>query len=559
MSTQKPETLKRFTVASIPLIHSIANRLELKSILSKYLPAYGNEAIPVVDTLLMIMYNITLGRQPMYELTQWVQRIDPRCCDLAIAKMDRFNDDRFGRALDRLYEIDRASLMTEIVVKMITTINLDLSRFHNDSTSVKALGKIPGRTKTGLELKRGHSKDHRPDLKQLIFTLTISADGAVPIHFKAYPGNRTDDTTHIETWNKISEITRTIDFIYVADCKVCTTEQLSYIVGKGGKVVTIMPETWKESKTFKDELRTRRKPKKRIWRKKIPSHKNKYQYFSLFDGDYKSNKAGYMIHWIHSSEKAKTDLEKRFDRLEKTDQALRSLLPRLNKRHLTNKTEIEREVSKILKKYKGERFYEIFIRETRQERKKQTTRGRPGPNTKYNTTIKIIFSLYWEKNEIALKQEKNVDGIFPLLSTDESIEAKKVLKFYKYQPRLEKRFTQFKSVHKAAPLLFKKIERVEATMFLFFISLMVQAILERQLRYQMGKNGIQALALYPEDRDAAHPTTAKILDYFEQVFSYQILQDRKVDKEFRDELNDCQKEILRLLDIPLESYWNTSY
>ena len=74
---------------------------------------------------------------------------------------------------------------------------------------MKAYGKILGKTKAGVELLRGHNKDHRPDLKQLIFNLTISMDGGVPIHCKTYSGNRTDDTIHIETWDngtKISEI-----------------------------------------------------------------------------------------------------------------------------------------------------------------------------------------------------------------------------------------------------------------------------------------------------------------------------------------------------------------
>ncbi len=80
-------------------------------------------------------------------------------------------------------------------------IDLDMSRLHNDSTTVKAYGKIAGTTRDGLKMANGKSKDYRPDLAQLVFSLTISSDGAVPIHYKTYPGNRTDDTTHIETWN----------------------------------------------------------------------------------------------------------------------------------------------------------------------------------------------------------------------------------------------------------------------------------------------------------------------------------------------------------------------
>ena len=134
---------------------------------------------------------------------------------------------------------------------------------HNDSTTVKAFGRIPGKTRTGLELARGNSKDHRPDLKQSLFSLIISSDGSVPIHYEANPGNRTDDTTHIETWNTIRNIAGTSGFLYVADCKVCTSKQLAYIVGEGGLLITSMPDTWVESKTFKRELRAEKKAKRR--------------------------------------------------------------------------------------------------------------------------------------------------------------------------------------------------------------------------------------------------------------------------------------------------------
>jgi len=182
MSSSDSQQLRRFTVAGIPLIAATAQRLDLRAILSGYVGAYGNETIPVVDTLMILLYNLTLGRQPLYELQRWVGNTDPSCFALKGEIAAAFNDDRFARALDRLYLTDRASLMTEIVVHMIGAVDLSLARVHNDSTTVKAYGKIQGKTRTGLELARGKSKDHRPDLKQLLFSLTISSDGAVPIH-----------------------------------------------------------------------------------------------------------------------------------------------------------------------------------------------------------------------------------------------------------------------------------------------------------------------------------------------------------------------------------------
>jgi hypothetical protein len=69
---------------------------------------------------------------------------------------EAFNDDRFARALDKLYLTDRASLMTKIVVHMIRVVDLSLARVHNDSTTLKAYGKIQEIERmTRLILKRG--------------------------------------------------------------------------------------------------------------------------------------------------------------------------------------------------------------------------------------------------------------------------------------------------------------------------------------------------------------------------------------------------------------------
>jgi hypothetical protein len=215
--------LRRHHVGALPLIHRIAARMGLRALLNAAIQAHGNDQVPVVDTLMLLIYNLALGKDPLYELAEWVESIDRRVIGYQALEPERFSDDRFARSLDRLYQADRASLMTELVLAFSRAFNLDLSRIHNDSTSVKAYGAYPGKTGTGFELKQGHSKDHRPDLKQLLFSLSLSADGAVPVHHKVYAGNRTDDKTHIETWNTLCRITPDPHFLYVADSKLCTS------------------------------------------------------------------------------------------------------------------------------------------------------------------------------------------------------------------------------------------------------------------------------------------------------------------------------------------------
>ena len=555
-SNKTKEKLTRKKVAGIPIIYDIIERMNLRQMLLDTIGVHGNEKFYAVDTLILLIVNLTLGKQPLYELEQWVQSLDPKCLGHKKLPKGTINDDRFGRALDKLYDADRATLMTRLVLEVVKTFDINLDRIHNDSTTIRACGMYPGRTKQGFELKKGHSKDHRPDLKQLVYSLSICSDGAIPVHQKTYPGNCTDDTTHIETWNTLRRIKRTPDFLYVADSKLCTDKQLNYIASHQGRAITVIPETWKEVTSFRESLRKTRKAKKEIWRRYAPGSDTVQEYFSVFTGKHRTNTRGYRIHWIYSSQKQKRDRQARKKRLQKAEESLAELNGKINMRHLKTKEAIQQAADAILAQYKVAPFFHVSMGTIDEETRKQIGKGRPGPNTKYNRIITTVHTLHWTRNNIRLREESKTDGVFPLLSTDTDLTAKEVLQAYKYQPRVEKRFQQFKHVHHGAPLLFKKLERIEATMFAFFIALMIQALIERQVRNQMADRKIPAIALYPEDRDASHPTTSKIMGIFEDISTYRLRRASGKTTCFRDDLNEVQQMILEFMDISEAVYWS---
>jgi transposase len=74
-----------------------------------------------------------------------------------------------------------------------------------------------------------YNKDHRPDLKQLLFILTVARDGCIPVHFQVASGNVVDDRTHRATWDLLCRLTGRRDFLYVADCKLATAENMAHI------------------------------------------------------------------------------------------------------------------------------------------------------------------------------------------------------------------------------------------------------------------------------------------------------------------------------------------
>ena len=83
-NNKRNEKLTRHKVAALPLIVDIIERMNLRQILHHAIGVHGNETFPAVDTLILLSINLTWGKQPLYELEQWVQSLDPRCLVLRL-------------------------------------------------------------------------------------------------------------------------------------------------------------------------------------------------------------------------------------------------------------------------------------------------------------------------------------------------------------------------------------------------------------------------------------------------------------------------------------------
>jgi transposase len=553
------DKISRYKIGCLPIINSIIERLDLRNILGRYIDFHGNEKIDCVDSLVMLILNIVVERKPLYKTPAWIKKHHCSLFNVSEEDFEFINDDRFSRAIKKIYHSDRSTIMTELILKTKEEFDIKIDQFNNDSTSLKSYGKMPGKTDSNLEFKRGKSKDHRPDLKQILFTLTISSDGAIPVHFKTYPGNRTDDTTHIETWDSLRKIFNKNDFLYVADCKVCTKKQLDYIFNNGGRVVTVMPETWGEVKEFKDKVRARNRSKKEIHRVQTKEEScfddAEYCYYYEVKAQEKTYEKNYNIHWIHSSEKKKSDLKKREKALKRAVSELQSLSLKLNKRNLKNKEKIIEKYSEILKKRKVSKFFTISLIEKEIRYNVKVGAGRPGKLSQSKIEIVNEFELSWNLDKELLSQEKRADGLFPLLSTDNSLAAKEVLKAYKYQPQIEKRFSHLKSVLLNSSLFSKNVKNVEGLMFLLFIALLILSLTEREMRKKMKTLGLEYLEIYPEDRRSIAPTAATLIDRFDDLYLSSFQSGKVKPKIYKDDMTDTQKKIINLFDIIEEKFW----
>jgi hypothetical protein len=178
--------------------------------------------------------------------------------------------------LDRLFDSDRAALLTEIVVAIGQRFGVNFDEFHNDSTTVSFYGscraasgrEIRGRTAPAITY--GHSKIHRLDLKQLLLILTMAADGNVPVAFRCTDGNASDARTHIETWETLRVVAGRPDFLYVADSKLCSRENMNYIDRAGGRFVTVLPRTRLEDQEFRQWIQTHIPAWELVWDRPNP-------------------------------------------------------------------------------------------------------------------------------------------------------------------------------------------------------------------------------------------------------------------------------------------------
>ena len=176
--------------------------------------------------------------------------------------LSRLHDDRRGRSLDRMFEGIGPTLIMAVVRQVIQEFAISLDELHNDSTTVSFYGAYdeacqeseqPGRPTHAITW--GHSKARRPDLKQLLYILTVTSDGNVPVFFSTASGNTVDDRTHIGTWDLLYELIGHADFLYVADCKLASSENLSHIATRGGRFVTVLPRSRSENIAFRQRLR----------------------------------------------------------------------------------------------------------------------------------------------------------------------------------------------------------------------------------------------------------------------------------------------------------------
>jgi transposase len=546
--------LSKFVVGAHPIIEHFIETLRIREILGSYLPADRRMKIDDGKAITLLIHNILTSPNPLYEMEDWLRPLDAEKVGLRSEEATWIQDDRIGRALAKFYDSRHKDVFFRLALRAIKIFDLDCRRIHHDTTTVTFVGRYGGWS-AAERLAFGKNKDHRPDLKQLVLGMNVTADGAVPISHRIYDGNQTDDRLHPANHQALQRLLGRADFIYVADCKLATKENLQKLSAWHGRFVSVMPRSLKEDESFRRRVRQGKVQWKYILsRKNDRKPESKIDRYYVAQGDYHAS-SGYRLHWIRSTQKAEQDAETRTRRMERTLDALRTIQTKLNTYKLKSRKQIERQVKKSLQEHHCQQLIPCEIHATRQYERVYQQKGRPRKDSPYKISWKQFFSLSFGVDKDAVREEEKLDGVFPLITNldAEAYPAKKVLEIYKFQPFLEKRHTQLKTYQEIAPVYLKKAERVVAFLHVHVMALMVGSLIERRLRQAMQKKQLQSLPIYPENRPCTSPTIFDIVRLFKNVERYEVTSAEEI-LIFPAELSKVQKELLNLLSIPLSAY-----
>ena len=166
---------------------------------------------------------------------------------------DDLNDDVLGRCLDALFEADVSVLYQVIAEKVVdrlglvsSAVHLDITSFHVDGAYDMADGEQTGR----LQLVRGYSRDHRPELNQVILELLCENQAGIPVYMQALSGNTNDTKAFAEMARKhIQSLKAAQQSRYlVGDAALYTAETLQQLHHQQQLFVSRVPLSIREAK-----------------------------------------------------------------------------------------------------------------------------------------------------------------------------------------------------------------------------------------------------------------------------------------------------------------------
>ena len=452
-------------------------------------------------------------------------------------KASDLTDYTLGHALDEIAKYGATKLFAEVSFGIALENNLLGSISHLDTTSISVEGGYDVQDNLSkIEITHGYSKDHRPDLKQIVLSLIVNGPSEIPLWMETLSGNSSDKKSFHETIEKVQafqeEIKLAEKFKYVADSALYSSEYL--LKGNNYLWVSRVPETIKEAKELVECS-----SEKITWEERGNGYKM---------AGYISNYGGIEQRWIlvyskQAYEREKKTLEKK---LSKQEEGLKNALWHLNNEKFNCEMDAKNSLKALRKRYK---YFEI--EEEIKPVMKYERAGRPKLDEE-----KILSG--YEVNAKIRRNEKSIEvmlqrkGRFILATNDlneENYSDEMILEEYKSQQNVGGGFRFLKDPWFMLDSVFLKLpHRVEALMMVMTLCLLVYNVAQYKLRMALKeKNETIPNQLGKEVQNPTMRWIFQIMEGIGIIRIYELKENKKVVKEIISNLNELRKKIIVLL------------
>lgn len=468
MTKYKTETLEH-----LGLVSSMIDELGIVESIDNAIEQDKNERKVTIGESVkaMILNGLGFANRQLYLVPQFFEN---KPLDLLIKEgiePNNLNDKVLGRALDSLYDYGVTPLFSLISDKAFYNLNLVAKYHHLDSTAIHVDGEYNSKEepKEGVvHITKGYSKDHRPDLNQVMLEMICENSHGIPLAMRPLNGNSSDKVSFEKMIvDHIEALSKTTTGTVVADSAVYTADNLSSFKANNITWITRVPNQIKETRKVMNSIS--------LDRMTPHSTDNRYSYFVLGNSYADINQQWIVVHSIPAKERAKKSISQKLNRLvDKEIKAFDSLKSTL----FACEDDANRALEKLTKKLTLLELIDTKI----EIHKRYKKRGKPSKDQKPDFYEYSFDSNYSFKIEL-YHQEVWKKSLFILASNDLKVKAEEVIDAYKNQFVVERGFRFIKSPDFLADSLYlKKPERIEALLFIMTLCLMVYASLEMKIR-----------------------------------------------------------------------------
>ena len=223
-------------------------QMQIEQLIDQELPSpHGNRRGLSYGQLsvLLLTYMITQADHRLCAVEPWVKQ-HHRTLEMTTGwkiEIKDATDDRLAKLLTVLGSSQHQaiqSIETCLGQHLIRAYELPTEQARSDTTSFsvyhqpREFEKQPNQKPNQLLLHKGHSKDHRPDLRQYRQMLATIDPAGMPLLSATLPGNGTDDSLYVPTWKHLVEIIGHKNFLFLADCKGSSWANRAIIDQEGG-------------------------------------------------------------------------------------------------------------------------------------------------------------------------------------------------------------------------------------------------------------------------------------------------------------------------------------